>query len=141
MLVADERTNALIIMASRGDLATIEEIVTDMDMMLSQVMVEAVILEVNLDDSVDQAELRARIADRDFAKLRYTRLSSLVNERSASRSEFDEAKAALQESPVFALRNLSVEQVGDNLILSGTVSTFYHKQLAQEVIRSVAHGL
>jgi membrane fusion protein (multidrug efflux system) len=50
---------------------------------------------LNLDDSVDQAELRARIADRDFAKLRYTRLSSLVNERSASRSEFDEAKAAL----------------------------------------------
>ena len=53
----------------------------------------------------------------------------------------EEAKSALQESPVFALRSLSVEQVGDNLVLSGTVSTFYYKQLAQEVIRSVAHGL
>ncbi len=52
-----------------------------------------------------------------------------------------EAKSALEESPVFALRNLGVEQVGDNLILSGTVSTFYYKQLAQEVIRSVANGL
>jgi hypothetical protein len=56
-------------------------------------------------------------------------------------SSLHEAKSALEESPVFALRNLGVEQVGDNLILSGTVSTFYYKQLAQEVIRSVANGL
>lgn len=52
-ILSDERTNSLIIMASKGDLATLEEIVDDMDMMLSQVLVEAVIMEVNLDDSIE----------------------------------------------------------------------------------------
>ena len=52
-----------------------------------------------------------------------------------------EAESALQTSPVFALRSLGVEQVDDNLLLSGTVTTFYYKQLAQEVIRSVANGM
>jgi general secretion pathway protein D len=52
-ILADERTNALIIMASKSDLVTLEEIVGDMDMMLSQVLVEAVVLEVNLDDTFE----------------------------------------------------------------------------------------
>ncbi len=52
-ILADERTNALIIMASKGDLVTIEEIIRDMDMMLSQVLVEAVVLEVNLGDTFE----------------------------------------------------------------------------------------
>jgi general secretion pathway protein D len=51
-ILSDERTNSLIIMASRGDLGTLEEIIRDMDMMLSQVLIEAVILEVNLDDTL-----------------------------------------------------------------------------------------
>lgn len=52
-ILADERTNALIIMASKADLVTIEEIIGDMDMMLSQVLVEAVVLEVNLGDTFE----------------------------------------------------------------------------------------
>ena len=56
-------------------------------------------------------------------------------------NSLQEARAVLQDSPVFALRSLGVEQVDDNLILSGTVSSFYYKQLAQEVIRTVANGL
>ena len=52
-ILADERTNALIIMASKSDLVTIEEIIRDMDMMLSQVLVEAVVLEVNLGDTFE----------------------------------------------------------------------------------------
>jgi len=70
-ILSDERTNSLIIMASRADLATLEEIIKDMDMMLSQVLVEAMILEVNLDDSVEtgvdwiQRALIAYDEDRD----------------------------------------------------------------------------
>ena len=56
-------------------------------------------------------------------------------------NSLQEAKSALQTSPVFALRSLDVEQVDDNLLLSGRVSTFYYKQLAQEVVRSVANGM
>lgn len=51
-ILSDERTNALIIMASRSDLKTLETIIGDMDMMLSQVLVEAVILEIQLGDNV-----------------------------------------------------------------------------------------
>ncbi|MBT3294797.1 MAG: type II secretion system secretin GspD [Verrucomicrobia bacterium] len=52
-ILADERTNSLIIMASKSDLLAIEAIISDMDMMLSQVLVEAVVLEVNLDDTFE----------------------------------------------------------------------------------------
>ena len=51
-ILADERTNALIIMASKSDLSTIELIVKDMDMMLSQVLVESAIIDVKLNDNV-----------------------------------------------------------------------------------------
>ena len=52
-ILSDERTNSLIIMASKGDLATLLEIVDDMDMMLSQVLIEAVIIDVTLGDSLE----------------------------------------------------------------------------------------
>ncbi len=51
------------------------------------------------------------------------------------------AQKALAASPVFALRELQVEQRGDALLLRGLVSSFYHKQLAQEVVRHAAEGV
>jgi hypothetical protein len=51
------------------------------------------------------------------------------------------AEAALAQSPVHELRNLQVEQLDDALCISGMVSSFYHKQLAQEVVRSVCQGI
>jgi len=51
------------------------------------------------------------------------------------------AQEALQASPIFALREVRVEQTGESLLLSGRVSSFYHKQLAQEVVRAVANGV
>jgi hypothetical protein len=50
------------------------------------------------------------------------------------------AQSALAASPIFVLRELSVRRNGDSLLLSGQVDSFYHKQLAQEVVRSVADG-
>jgi hypothetical protein len=47
------------------------------------------------------------------------------------------AQAALVSSPFYELRGLQVEWRDDALLLSGSVSSFYHKQLAQEVVRSV----
>ncbi len=52
-----------------------------------------------------------------------------------------EARSALLDSPIFALRELAVEQTGQQLLLSGTVSSFYHKQVAQEVVRGFANGM
>jgi hypothetical protein len=51
------------------------------------------------------------------------------------------AQAALRNSPFYELRKLQVEQVDDALAISGRVSSFYHKQLAQEVVRSVSTGM
>ncbi len=51
------------------------------------------------------------------------------------------AQFALRSSPIHALREIQVEREGERLILSGTVETFYHKQLAQEALRGMAPGL
>ena len=48
-----------------------------------------------------------------------------------------QVKSALAASPIFDLHGLSVEQNGSGIILSGTVSSFYHKQLAQELVRNL----
>lgn len=47
-ILSDKRINSLVIMASKTDLATIEEIVKEMDMAVSQVLIEVIILDVNL---------------------------------------------------------------------------------------------
>jgi hypothetical protein len=47
------------------------------------------------------------------------------------------AQAALCSSPFYELRELLVQPRDDTLHISGCVSSFYHKQLAQEVVRSV----
>lgn len=50
---------------------------------------------LQLNDSVDQAELRGLIADRRLAEIQYNRLEKLLSDRSVSRSDYDEAKARL----------------------------------------------
>ena len=51
------------------------------------------------------------------------------------------AQRALSKSPIYALRELRVEHVENNLLICGRVLSFYHKQLAQEAVRAVAGGL
>lgn len=56
-----------------------------------------------------------------------------------SESVRHEAQAALHASPFYDLRELRVEETDDRrLILRGMVSSFYHKQLAQEVVLGLA---
>jgi hypothetical protein len=48
-------------------------------------------------------------------------------------------QTALAASPIYALRELRVERhENSSLRLRGLVGSFYHKQLAQEVVRSLA---
>lgn len=50
------------------------------------------------------------------------------------------AQQALSSSPVYALRELVAECDGETLVITGEVCSFYHKQLAQEIVRqSVEH--
>jgi general secretion pathway protein D len=50
-IIADERTNSLLIFASKEDMKMIKDIVGKLDIVLAQVLIETVILEVNVDDS------------------------------------------------------------------------------------------
>ena len=52
-----------------------------------------------------------------------------------------QAAHALKKSSHPALRNLSVEGTDCSLIISGRVTSYYLKQLAQETIMSVREGL
>jgi hypothetical protein len=51
------------------------------------------------------------------------------------------AQAALANSPFHELRDLNVKEQGTALEISGVVSSFYHKQLAQEVVRCVCRDI
>lgn len=46
----------------------------------------------------------------------------------------DSPAIALQQSSIPALRKLVVEETDQNLVLTGTVPSFYLKQLAQETV-------
>ena len=47
---------------------------------------------------------------------------------------------ALAGSPICELRDLRVEPKDCDLVISGVVSSFYHKQLAQEAVRAICNG-
>ena len=51
------------------------------------------------------------------------------------------AQTALATSPIHELRDLEVEQQNGKLVIRGAVSSFYHKQLAQEVVRAVCREI
>ncbi len=53
----------------------------------------------------------------------------------------DRAQAALANSPFHELHGIRVDQQHGALALCGHVSSFYHKQLAQEVVRSVCRDV
>lgn len=52
-MIADERTNSLLIYASKTDLAIIRDIISKLDVVLAQVLIEGVIMEVNLNNGQD----------------------------------------------------------------------------------------
>jgi general secretion pathway protein D len=51
-IIADERTNSLLIFASKTDLSTISNIIDKLDVVLPQVLIEAIIMEVSLGDEL-----------------------------------------------------------------------------------------
>lgn len=53
-ILADKRINGLILMASKADMAALKDILRSMDVMLSQVLIEAVIMQVSLDKNMER---------------------------------------------------------------------------------------
>ncbi len=52
-VLADKRINGIIIMASKNDIAALKGVINSMDIMLSQVLIETVVLEVGLEDGIE----------------------------------------------------------------------------------------
>jgi BON domain len=52
----------------------------------------------------------------------------------------ENAQAALRQSPRQDIRGLKVVQFRSAIVLHGHVNSFYHKQLAQELIKSKIDG-
>ena len=52
-ILADKRTNSLLLMGTKGDLAALEDVIDRLDTMLAQVLIEAVILEIGLNKNVE----------------------------------------------------------------------------------------
>ncbi len=50
-IIADERTNSLLIFANDQDMVMIKTIIAQLDVVLAQVLIEAIIMEVSLDDT------------------------------------------------------------------------------------------
>lgn len=51
-VLADERSNAILLMGSKSDIAVIKQLVKELDIMLEQVVIEAAIFEIGLSDSL-----------------------------------------------------------------------------------------
>lgn len=51
-IIADTRINSLLVMASRSDMVIIEDVLRQVDIMLSQVLIEVVIVEIGLTDKI-----------------------------------------------------------------------------------------
>ena len=60
-----------------------------------------------------------------------------TNQQSVAQAASD----GLAQSSVRELRELRVDEHENKLELRGSVRSFYHKQLAQETVRSVACGM
>ena len=52
-ILADQRTNSLLLMGRRVDIESLKQVVDQLDIMLAQVMIEAVLLEIQLDDDLE----------------------------------------------------------------------------------------
>jgi len=53
----------------------------------------------------------------------------------------ERAVQALKQSPIPALRRVSVEPTSEGVVLSGRVPSYYYKQLAQETVMPHIMGL
>ncbi len=55
--------------------------------------------------------------------------------------ELIRARAALSGSNIYVLRRLTIDRDGGSLIMRGRVDSYYHKQLAQELVKTAVEGI
>lgn len=61
----------------------------------------------------------------------------MITIRRTANAQIEQVRSALAASAVYDLRRLLVIETNDGLTLRGSVSSYYHKQLAQETALAV----
>ena len=61
----------------------------------------------------------------------------MITIRSGQTVQIEQVRTALAASSIFDLRQLFVVETDEGLTLRGLVSSYYHKQLAQETVLAV----
>ena len=93
-------------------------------------------------EAVDQTETASPQKQNQALPDRAGLHSALADKPNYGQGNLDQiqadVKSAMQQSPVTGLRDLQVEQEGESILISGRVSSYYQKQLAQEVVRHVS---
>jgi hypothetical protein len=54
--------------------------------------------------------------------------------------ELSRARVALSLSNIYVLRKLQIDRDGEALVMRGRVDSYYHKQLAQELVKAAVEG-
>jgi general secretion pathway protein D len=104
-IIADERSNSLLIFATRTDMDAITNIIAKLDVLLSQVLIESVIMEVSLDKTLN------------------TGVSAVQNPSAINSSNFKGTGASYNGPSFFSfLTNSTLASAGTNL--SGGLSYF-----------------
>lgn len=97
---------------------------------------------VNQAEAVDQAKSASPQKQNQYLSDRTGSHSAVADTPNYGHGNLDQiqadVKSAMQQSPVAGLRDLQVEQKGESILISGRVSSYYQKQLAQEVVRHVS---
>ena len=72
-ILADKRINSIVVMARKTDMAAIKRVIGEMDLKLSQVLIETVIIEVTLDDELQTGiDWVQRGRERTFTRVQET---------------------------------------------------------------------
>jgi hypothetical protein len=55
--------------------------------------------------------------------------------------DLSRARVALSLSNIYVLRKLQLDRDGEALVMRGRVDSYYHKQLAQELVKAAVEGI
>jgi len=114
-IIADTRINALLIMSTKTDMKVIEDVMTKIDIMLSQVLIEVVIVEIGLSD-----ELQSGIDWFQRSMIAYNK------KQGGRRRAFLGFAGTSKEGTVGEIRDATaVTRVGDNTAAPGSGLTYY----------------
>ncbi|WP_254507057.1 BON domain-containing protein [Anatilimnocola floriformis] len=67
--------------------------------------------------------------------------NALGRQPAATEDDLTLARAALSRSSIYVLRRLQLDRDGESIVMRGRVDSYYHKQLAQELVKAAAEGI